>query len=250
MKQQSHTNRAIPATEFRCVWMLAGVLSYQLCDHDFDCDECPLDAAMRKQFPAPHARSKNASTRLKHAVGFLYTRNHCWIKPVADDLVRIGIGPDLADLLISPKEVVLPQPGSTLAKGTTCVWIVLDGGTFPVRSPLDGIVHSINPSVIDQPHECQQHPLTSGWLFEMKPLNNVIAAAFLSQHEADQFYTDDLDKFRCMLMAKCGPPHPEVGRTLPDGGRTIRDINALIGPEEYLQILRDVFRDIPTDFQI
>jgi hypothetical protein len=30
-----------------CVWMEAGVLRYWLCNHDFDCDNCPLDAALR-----------------------------------------------------------------------------------------------------------------------------------------------------------------------------------------------------------
>lgn len=33
--------------EQRCVWMAAGILSYQLCEREFDCDQCPLDKAMR-----------------------------------------------------------------------------------------------------------------------------------------------------------------------------------------------------------
>jgi hypothetical protein len=27
--------------------MAAGILSYQLCEREFDCDQCPLDKAMR-----------------------------------------------------------------------------------------------------------------------------------------------------------------------------------------------------------
>ena len=30
-----------------CVWVTAGVLNYKLCDRDFDCEHCPLDAALR-----------------------------------------------------------------------------------------------------------------------------------------------------------------------------------------------------------
>ena len=30
-----------------CVWMRAGVIRFWLCDRDFDCDNCPLDAALR-----------------------------------------------------------------------------------------------------------------------------------------------------------------------------------------------------------
>lgn len=32
----------------RCVWMLAGVVSYRLCNRAFDCDHCPLDRALRE----------------------------------------------------------------------------------------------------------------------------------------------------------------------------------------------------------
>ena len=30
-----------------CLWMAAGVINYRLCDRQFDCDRCPLDAALR-----------------------------------------------------------------------------------------------------------------------------------------------------------------------------------------------------------
>ena len=30
-----------------CVWMRAGVIRFWLCDRDFDCEHCPLDAALR-----------------------------------------------------------------------------------------------------------------------------------------------------------------------------------------------------------
>lgn len=34
-----------------CVWMRAGLIRFWLCDRDFDCENCPLDAALR----GPHA---------------------------------------------------------------------------------------------------------------------------------------------------------------------------------------------------
>lgn len=33
----------------QCVWMQAGVVGYKLCDREFDCDQCPFDAALRGQ---------------------------------------------------------------------------------------------------------------------------------------------------------------------------------------------------------
>ncbi len=36
-----------PARELKCLWMLAGVLTYRLCARSHECDSCPLDRALR-----------------------------------------------------------------------------------------------------------------------------------------------------------------------------------------------------------
>jgi hypothetical protein len=43
-----------------CVWMRAGVIRFWLCDRDFDCENCPLDAALR----APRASGSHDPTPL------------------------------------------------------------------------------------------------------------------------------------------------------------------------------------------
>ena len=48
----------------RCVWMLAGVVSYRLCNRAFDCDHCPLDRALREG-----ARGADTRERLKSFTG-------------------------------------------------------------------------------------------------------------------------------------------------------------------------------------
>ncbi|MGB5424806.1 MAG: hypothetical protein WBN03_21745, partial [Desulfobacterales bacterium] len=34
--------------ENECIWMKAGVINYRLCDHAYDCNNCPFDTGMRK----------------------------------------------------------------------------------------------------------------------------------------------------------------------------------------------------------
>ncbi len=41
----------------KCIWMLAGVLTYRLCDREYDCERCPLDAALRETAPFGGARA-------------------------------------------------------------------------------------------------------------------------------------------------------------------------------------------------
>ncbi|MCS6815782.1 MAG: glycine cleavage system protein H [Blastocatellia bacterium] len=33
----------------KCVWMLAGIVDYKLCDRDYECEQCPFDRAFREQ---------------------------------------------------------------------------------------------------------------------------------------------------------------------------------------------------------
>jgi glycine cleavage system H lipoate-binding protein len=39
--------RIVPAGKKKCVWMEAGVVSYKLCDNNFDCSTCSYDHAMQ-----------------------------------------------------------------------------------------------------------------------------------------------------------------------------------------------------------
>ena len=31
----------------KCIWMNSGVIDYKLCDHNFDCENCPFDKVIR-----------------------------------------------------------------------------------------------------------------------------------------------------------------------------------------------------------
>jgi glycine cleavage system H lipoate-binding protein len=41
--------KIIPKDEKRCIWMDAGVVSYKLCPNNYNCNDCPFDAAMMKR---------------------------------------------------------------------------------------------------------------------------------------------------------------------------------------------------------
>jgi len=42
----------------RCIWMMAGVISFKLCPLNYDCEHCDFDEAMRSQVRSAGARSK------------------------------------------------------------------------------------------------------------------------------------------------------------------------------------------------
>jgi glycine cleavage system H protein len=248
----------VPPEELRCIWMTAGIFSYQLCDRKFDCDTCPLDAALRKHRNAPAelhpAGTERETVQMKGRTEPLreelrYSANHCWMKQVDERRVRIGIEPGLAAALFVPKAVVLPSLGQRLKRQQICLWVVMEGGTFPLASPIDGDVVSVNKGPRDEPRELFLHPYENGWLFEVATEEVVVDALppsdLMDASSATEIYGKETIRFREELFGALKGASP-VGATLPDGGVLLHSISDMVGPKKYFQILKDIFGKPPS----
>jgi glycine cleavage system H protein len=183
--------------------MTAGIISYYLCDLDFDCENCQLDWAMRKAGPNREQPSSGQSVEVQSPglrAGLLYGRNHCWLKPLGVRLVRIGLEPGLSGALPALKAVVLPSPGETLRKGQSCLWIVLECGTFAIGAPCDGIVCGRNSRLGEQPHLLRFQPFDDGWLFDLEAeAPSPQDRDFMDAEKAETFYREDAARFKRSL---------------------------------------------------
>ncbi|HYK90743.1 MAG TPA: hypothetical protein VE398_18365 [Acidobacteriota bacterium] len=249
MNSSNKTWHIVPPEEMRCVWMTAGVISYQLCDREFECDRCPLDAAIRNHLPRTTSRrDDNGATRPNHTQeeglreDRLYARNHCWTKQIGPGLVRIGIEPGLSSALLAPKAVVFPSTGQHIYHGQISFWIVMEGGTLPVESHLDGIIRGTNHELSGQPHLLCRQPFDKGWLLEVEADAPALEeAALLNREQADSKYGVDQDKFLALLHNATSSGCHQVGTTLVDGGQRLRNIADIIGPDKYFSLLKKAF---------
>ncbi len=238
----------VPPNEQKCVWMSAGILSYQLCDKQFDCDHCPLDSALRmspeqtemnRQQAESGDRTKQTKTLMQ---GYLYSKKHCWLKPSDRNSVRVGIEPHLASMLLNARTAVLPSIGDHVQANKACAWVVLEGGTLAITSPLDGEVQNTNAHIVDQPNDIYSDPFGRGWLFDITSTTDLYnSAALVRMPEAETRYADDERRFRLMVSNELKKHRATAGATLPDGGQLIEDISAMLGPEKYFTLLREVF---------
>ena len=238
----------IPPNENRCVWMTAGILSYQLCEREFDCDHCPLDSALRT-FPqrgiadqGSPSGSPKTSEKQKLLAGFLYSRKHCWIKSQDDKTVRVGIEPVLASMFVGAKSFVLPAVGDRVHANKVCAWIVLEGGTMPIAAPLDGEVCGINNCVVGNPHIICDDSYEKGWLFELVTGEDIYNQSSLFRlAEASRIYNGDQHRFQSMVANELKRHRTDAGATLPDGGQMLTDVASMLGPEKYFRVLSDAF---------
>jgi glycine cleavage system H protein len=250
MENSPPTNKhpLVPPNEQKCIWMTAGILSYQLCDKEFDCDHCPLDSAIRT-FPERTSigqrqvktDSKKQERRML-SPGYIYSRKHCWIKPTDGGTVRIGIEPLFSSMLLHLKTVVLPSIGDRVQAGKVCAWVVLEGGTLAISSPLDGDVSRTNAILVDQPFDLHHDPFEKGWLFELTTNEDIFnLSSLLRIAEAERRYGDDERRFQSLVNTELKKHRTTAGTTLADGGQPVSDVAAMLGPERYFHLLSEVY---------
>lgn len=242
----SNRCQVVPPDEQRCIWMAAGVLSYQLCDRRFDCEDCPLDAAMRKRYPRqeslPRADSTPVSSPERLRADRSYScANHCWVKEIHDRVVRVGIEPGLGRALVAPKTVVLPAEGQRVGQGQTCLWVVMEGGTLPIGSPANGVIRNTNRQLAERPHLLHADPLNHGWCYDLELEDPSRDFGLAAVEQADPKYAEDEGRFASLLAKELEHGRSEVGLTLADGGQQLESVAEMLGPAKYFALLRKVY---------
>jgi len=221
-----------------CVWMSAGLLAYRLCDRAFDCEHCPLDAALRGRAGVAGRRALPAERVA--AAGFpgdrRYGPAHSWVRRLDRTRVRCGLDAFAARLLAQVTGAILPLPRSRLRRGQVACWLRIDGMVVPLRSPVDGTVHGVNLTLQRQPSRIVTEPYDGGWLFDacheadLETETGLVEAE--TQRRRARSGMAELDAAVAQRLAG-----QAVGTTLPDGGEPVRDLLGLLGPRRFRRLL-------------
>lgn len=251
-----------------CIWMDAGIVSYKLCDLDFDCDNCPFDAAMKERTrpsgdrTQPATKSPSADEDKRRAPReprqmvqdllepFLnsgapedrqYSRQHTWVKKDPDEKVSVGINHLAAALVCPLSAIVLPQASSKVLKDDALAWVSVSEGSLALRSPISGTVTEVNNFLVNQPELLRAHPYDEGWLVRIIPSPQcTLPDDLLEASEFRPILKTSVMRLREALLEQL-PSTPSLRGTLFDGGSLVESLPDLIGVKAYLRILARVF---------
>ena len=156
--------------------------------------------------------------------------------------MRVGIEPFLSSMLLNAKTAVLPSIGDHLQMNKVCAWVVLEGGTLAISSPLDGDVQRTNALIVDQPHGIHDDPFGQGWIFDISTNEDVFnLSSLFRMPEADTHFVDDERRFQSLVTTELKKHRTVAGATLADGGTLVEDISAMLGPDKYFTLLSQVY---------
>ena len=279
MDEKKNYYQLIPKEELKCVWMTAGLLSYKLCKYDLQCEKCPLDLELRNVSATPsfdlaasqerkNINSKEARptpswkkessggdlltedlSRLNINGSLFYHPGHTWVKVEKADEVRIGLDYFLGRMIGKVKVIVLPLSGRRCLQGENLCSIIHEDGILHIISPVSGSILSVNQKLKDQPELITKDPLGKGFLLTLKPKNLQRDQNHLLFGEtALSWYQKELERFKAAIISELSPDQQGLGMTMQDGEINLGDIEKLIEPERYIQLVSTFLRKGEKDF--
>jgi len=259
------TNRVSPEGLSSCIWVDAGLVSYKLCDREFDCESCRFDEAMRQGSPretrvSTHSESETGNERsLKNSedlaglareffsrsaadvlpTGRLYSRNHVWARKVDEGRYRVGLDKRVVSLFHDTWSVILPQVSTVSRRNSPIAWIVLEDGTIAMRSPMNGRVSKTNSQLKDTPSLIKSDPYESGWVCEVTDVDgDTSQVACFDASGAKAFYDNQFFELEKILFADLERVRNSVGKTMADGGMRAKSLKDLLGSQRYISLLK------------
>jgi len=234
--------------------MSAGLLTYRLCDRDFDCERCPLDAALRRGELAGRGEHEALLAANHDTSDFpedrRYTAGHAWVQACeaseasAGGRLRIGLDTFAAAIIGRCEGITWNPLGRRLAQGDPICRLDLGLGALWVGAPLAGSVVQENETLREHPEQLVTEPYTHGWIAEFRPDEEVddaghderLVSAELSRERSRR----DLQRFRRRVaMHLLADDADRVGRTMADGGEPLTDLRQMLGGSKYLDIIRE-----------
>jgi glycine cleavage system H protein len=240
----------IPEGDKRCVWMDIGVVSYKICDRDFDCDNCPLNQGLAGSSEPPgDVEGKKDEDRLsregipafsqlmkiKTLQNRYYHPNHTWIKvEEPDDRVVIGIDDIVAAVFGSIDQVSFPACGKRIERNGVLCRIIQEERIFEIHSPVSGEVMKINEELKGFPNKLIIDSMRGGWLAILNPYN--LQEDIKHCRDGDSvfpWYLKELEWFDSIIVGSFKRQQESVGHTMYDGGELSRNLRDVLPPEQY-----------------
>jgi glycine cleavage system H lipoate-binding protein len=220
--------------------MAAGLVNYKLCDRDFDCDHCPLDAALRGdswQMVSWEVRTPARLPADRFPADRLYSTGHLWVQMPESrgGTARIGLDSFAASLLGRLIEVRVP-PGPRDDRLTA--ELRLDSGPLTLTLPLRVETTEPNTALHERPDLALTDPYSEGWLLAAGGMAAVALDEFLNAEQALEQAQRDLRMFRRHVALEMLAETTDLGRCMADGGEPLTDLRQILGAARLHSLLR------------
>ncbi len=97
--------------------------------------------------------------------------NHLWMRREHDNSITVGIDNFLLSVTGAVESIGLPGEGEIVGRGEPAIRLREKNKSLRLDSPIEGQVLGVNKEVLLTPTPVRSNPYTSGWLFNLIPLD-------------------------------------------------------------------------------
>ncbi|MBN2092258.1 hypothetical protein JW964_21745 [candidate division KSB1 bacterium] len=248
----------------KCVWMMAGIVNYRLCQFDYECEKCEFDQVMRNLFHLHRHRESSYSFE-EHSTSFplsserdwlnqmvnqylmhlvdgcpihldrCYHPTHLWSYSEKNNLALIGIDSLILKVLEPVTRIILPEIGNNYQEGQLIAWLIRDEKTYPLRSPCAGTVVALNQEPIDS---------KNNWLFKIDEKGrHQKLYCDNSLIQSLQLTASNIELIREYVFEGIKQHLPDENvRTMADGGALEPDLKRVLGQQKYEELCSRIFQ--------
>lgn len=248
-----------------CIWVLAGVLSYRLCDRNYDCENCELyhvlqgsrHPAASEGLPGVGVAPASESTTETLIGSYLcrltagcdlhldrpYSPCHFWLQHTQDSQVLLGLDGHLLRVLYPLEHITLPRVGTSLERGEHCGWITRGQIALPLCTPIAGKVEAVNGAYIDRLNSRGAANGGDDWLLDLEANEDPDSVPGLYRGEQTlAWYLKNIQLLKRHLWAALAKTvDSTVGATMSDGGKPNLNLEQVLGRERFEALVGEMF---------
>lgn len=219
--------------------ILLTILIFLSIDYLIQRGETSLAPAKAVATAAPLSPSPSSPYRAPH--GVFFSPGHTWLYVEESGSARLGVS-DLAQSIVGRVDgLETRKTGDTVRKGDELFRLRHGGRTASFRSPVDGVIESVNTALTGSRELRRAEPFTSGWLCKIKPSWTPGALQnFLIGQPAAEWLNRETQRLK-VILATIAPQNAVPGATMQDGGLPVWGVIDFVDESGWKQIQRSFF---------
>jgi glycine cleavage system H lipoate-binding protein len=266
---ESPENRHQLDSELPCIWALSGVLSYRLCECNYDCEHCELYRVLSGRVtPSPYTEAAGTGSAVEHSLPCgeetpgltahlahlltdcrvyldrAYRPPHFWLRELSGGtgLVEAGLDASLLNILKPIRRVVTTGRGIRLERDQPCGWIARAHMAVTLRMPIAGEVVDTNPLETPGPH-ARQAAGDGTWLLRIRPSEDLESVpALIRGEETLAWYADRLRVVKEYLRRAASDGDTSLGSLMADGGAPQHCLEDVLGSAAFAELISRIAR--------
>ncbi len=203
------------------------------CPNNYECNHCSYDQWLDEfdLSQKPKVKEVKSASGYQVAEEYYYHPCHTWTCFQHGGFSRVGFDDFLVRLFGPMDSINMPEIGTKLKQGKTCVSFERDNRTAAAISPVSGTVLAVNYGVSAHPEIAHDDPYDKGWLFTVEtdmPKRNLKKLFYSS--ESMEWIDEESQK----LLGLISPEYKKLAAT---GGVPVKDIFGSVKGLEWDQLV-------------